>query len=57
VCLCVYRSVVLDVYVSQRVNSSAKDEISNLSFRDAEVSVTAALLHLDVTGVDEGVCI
>lgn len=44
-------SVVTDIYVSQRANSVTKDEISNLSFNDAEVLVTAALLHLEVTRV------
>ena len=51
-CIRVHRSIVLDIYVSQRVNSAAKDETSNLSFRDAEVSATAALLHLEVAWMD-----
>lgn len=48
--VCACRSVVTDISVSQRANSVTKDEISNLSLNDAEVLVTAALLHLEVTG-------
>lgn len=43
---------MIDIYVSQRMNTTAKDEISNLSLRDAKVTATAALLHLEVAWVD-----
>lgn len=43
---------MVDVDVSQRVNSTARDENSNLSLRDAKVTATAALLHLEAAWVD-----
>lgn len=51
VCVSVYRSIMIDTYVSQRVNSTAKDETSNLSLRGAKATATAALLHLEVAWV------
>lgn len=43
---------MINIYVSQRLNSAAKDEISNLNPGDADVMATAASLHLEVAWVD-----